>query len=181
MDHEHKSPQLLPREMLLEKALRLIGQQDYSIAELESRLIAKAEHSEDIAWVIAQLREARFVDDFGVASRKALAAREQRLFARRRVEQDLRSRKLDEAAIAQGLATAFEGVDENDLALRYLREKLTAFLSDNKLEQPKQLQRAYARMRRAGFAHAATVLALRQHCLLAASLDELAGDDPIEL
>ncbi|MCW5965528.1 MAG: RecX family transcriptional regulator [Bryobacterales bacterium] len=180
MDEETQIPARLGRDDLLDKALRLLGKQDYAHAEIEARLRPRAHAEADVSWVMAKLSEAGFLDDARVAGRKALQAREQRLVGRKRAEEDLRMRQLRESAVAEGIQSAYHGVDERDLALRFLREKLAGFLLGEKLEEPKQLQRAYGRLRRAGFAHADSVRALRKHSRLAMNLDEFAGNEASE-
>lgn len=167
----------LEREALLAKSLKLLGSRDYARAELAGRLAARAVSGEDVDWVLAKLREAGYLDDTRLAARKALQAREEKLVGRRRAEEELRQRRVEEAAIARGLAPAYADTNEGELALRYLRERMTAFLRDEQLEDQKQLHRAYGRLRRAGFRHGDTVRALRQHSRLAAGLDELAEPD----
>ena len=175
-DKLHSAPPL-SRNALLEKALRLLGRQDYALAELEGRLKPRASTEDDVAWVIGKLREAGFIDDSRVALRRAMSARELRLVGRRRAEQELRQRCLENSAISRGIEAAYRGVEEEELALRYLREKLPTYLRDDKLEDRKVLQRAYGRLRRAGFTHGDSIRALRNHSLLAGSLDEFAADE----
>lgn len=170
----------LEREALLDKALRWLGQRDYAVAELKTRLASRAASEEDVAWVVERLEGAQFLDDGSVAERRARTGREQRLVGRRRVEQELQARQVDPDAIREGIASAYEDVDEEALALRFLREKLAGFLRGRKLEEPKELQRAYGKMRRAGFPHGAVVRALRRHSELAGGFDEMAGEDPTD-
>ncbi len=180
MDDAIKPVNPLGREELLNKALRLLAQQDYARAEIEARLRLRAAAEADIEWVIAKLSESGFLDDARVAQRKALQAREQKLVGRRRAEDELRVRNIDESAITRGIGSAYEGVDEGELALKFLREKLRSFLEGERLEDLRHLQRAYGRLRRAGFAHAHAVAALRAHSRLAEGLDEFAGDEAID-
>lgn len=180
MDDETQIRAPLTRDELLEKALRLLGNQDYARAEIEARLRTRARVEADVAWAMSKLSEAGFLDDARVAGRKARQAREHRLIGRKRAEEELRIRKLEESAIAAGIDSAYAGVDEGDLALQFLREKLAGFLRGEKLEDPKQLQRAYGRLRRAGFTHADSVSALRKHSRLAMNLDEFASDEAME-
>lgn len=180
MSEEKKKRPPLDRDQLMAKALKLLGQRDYAQAELQDRLNRRAASAEDVAWVLAQLQSANFVNDVYVAERRAVTGKEQRLVGRRRVAQEMAAQRLDPEAIEQGLSAAYDDVDEDQLALRFLREKLSPFLLDNKLEDAKQLQRAYGRLRRAGFPHASTIRALRQHSELAGSFDEMAGDDEFE-
>jgi len=126
---------------------------------------------------LERLEGARFLDDGSVAERRARSGKEQRLVGRRRVEQELQARQVDPDAIREGVSAVYDDVDEDELARRFLQEKLRTFLASGKLEDPKELQRAYGRMRRAGFPHGSTVRALRQYSELAGNFDEMAGDE----
>lgn len=177
MDSEKPMRAPLKREALLEKALRWLSQRDFSVAELKTRLKTCAGSEYDVEWVLERLEGARFLDDGSVAERRARSGKEQRLVGRRRVEQELQARQVDPDAIREGVSAVYDDVDEDELARRFLQEKLRTFLASGKLEDPKELQRAYGRMRRAGFPHGSTVRALRQYSELAGNFDEMAGDE----
>jgi SOS response regulatory protein OraA/RecX len=163
-------------EKLLEKALRLLSSRDYSVAELQTRLLRYAANADDVQRVLEQLRSVRFVDDRAVADRKSARAKEQ-LLGRRRVEQELLALQLEREIIAETVESHYEAVDEDSLALCHLEQKLASLLRAGQLEDPKHLQRAYGRLRRAGFGHTACVHALRRHSKLAEQMDDSVPDE----
>ncbi len=162
---------------LLERALKLLAARDYSEHELRARLEARAGSAGDVGDILARLRGLGFLDESRFAARKAADAATRRIVGKRRVIQELEARELDPAAIAQAVDTAYEGTDEAAMALAHLEKRLAPMLRQQGLEDPRTLQRAYGRLRRAGFSHASSVAALRAHSRLAADLDEFEGGD----
>ena len=179
MSEEPKPVPSLTREQLLEKALRLLARRDYSVAGLQARLRRHSTDGADVDWVLERLRSVKFLDDQAVADRKAARAREQ-LLGQRRVEQELRALQVGESTIADSVAAHYSLMDEDSLALRHMEQKLNPLLAAGSLEEPKGLQRAYGRLRRAGFGHGATVRALRHHSKLAGDMDDTAPDEDFE-
>lgn len=178
METDRPSPvRSLDRADLFQRALKLLATRDYAERELRARLEARARSEDDIDAVLARLRELGFLDESRFAERKAADAVTRRLVGKQRVAKELEARELDSSTIAQAINTAYEGRDETAMALAHLERKLSTTLTSNELEDPRALQRAYGRLRRAGFGHAASVAALRAHSQLAAEIDEFAGGD----
>lgn len=173
----HASVRQANRADLFQRALKLLAARDYAERELREKLAARAASAEDTDAVVARLRELGFLDESRFAERKAGDAAARRLVGKRRVMKELEAKELDPATIAQAVDAAYEGRDERDLALAHLERRLSAMLSGKGLEEPRTLHRAYGKLRRAGFGHAATVAALRAHSRLAEDLDEFASDD----
>lgn len=168
---------LLDRDDLFQRALKLLATRDYAELELRAKLEPRASSADDVDAVLARLRELSFLDESRFAERKATEAAARRLVGKRLATRELESRALDAATIAKAVDAAYEGRDETSMARAHLERRLSAVLSSKGLEDPRALQRAYGRLRRAGFSHAATVAALRSHSRLAADLDEFAGGD----
>ncbi|MCC7340086.1 MAG: regulatory protein RecX [Bryobacterales bacterium] len=178
MDADRPAPLEPPtRADLLQRALKLLATRDYAELELRHRLSAHADSGSEVDGVLARLRELGFLDESRFAERKAVDAVSRRLVGKRRIASELEARELDPATIAQAVNAAYEGRDEAAMALAHLEKRLSSFLSDDKLEDPRALQRAYGKLRRAGFGHAASVTALRAHSRLAANLDEFTSGD----
>lgn len=169
---------LLPHAELLERALKLLAVRDYSEHELRARLEPREAAEGDVDQILTRLRDLGFLDESRFAARKATDAATRRLVGKRRVLQELEARELDPATISQAVERAYEGTDEAAMALAHLERHLAPMLREKRLEDPRGLQRAYGRLRRAGFSHASSVGALRAHSRLAASLDnfEAAGE-----
>ncbi|MCU0227151.1 MAG: recombination regulator RecX [Bryobacterales bacterium] len=178
MTNPPKTPPPLDRSQLLDKALRLLGTHDYARAEIQRRLQARAGDPADVNWVLDKLQEAGFLNDARVAEHKAILARDHRLLGQRRARQELRAKLLAPDAVEAAIQQIYQDTDEAELALQFLQRKSPGLLTGQQLEDPKLLQRAYGRLRRAGFSHAHATQALRRHSQLAASLDDFEGDSP---
>ncbi|MCZ2154033.1 MAG: RecX family transcriptional regulator [Bryobacterales bacterium] len=168
---------LLPHAELLERALKLLSVRDYSEHELRARLEPREAAEGDVDQILTRLRDLGFLDESRFAARKAADAATRRLVGKRRVLQELEARELDPTTISQAVERAYEGADEDALALAHLEKHLAPMLREERLEDPRGLQRAYGRLRRAGFSHASSVGALRAHSRLAASLDDFEAAD----
>jgi regulatory protein len=162
---------------LMDYALKLLGARDYAEKELRSRLSSRAAAETDIDHAVARLRELGFLDESRFARGKAEDAASRRLVGKRRILGELEGREVEKEVIERAVEDAYEGRDEAALALAHLETRLRNFLREGALEDEKTLQRAYGRLRRAGFRHADVVAALRMHSRLAARLDEFAPDD----
>lgn len=178
MNKPPKPPRLLDRTQLLEKALRMLGTQDYARNEMRRRLQPRAADPADVPWVLGRLEESGFLNDARVAEQKAVLARDHRLLGQRRARQELRAKLLTPDAVEAAIQQTYQGTDEAALALQFLQRKSPGLLTGQQLEDPKQLQRAYGRLRRAGFSHAHATQALRRYSQLAANLDDFASDEP---
>jgi regulatory protein len=161
---------------LLNYALKLLGSRDYAEKELRSRLSSRAAAEPDVDHVVARLRELGFLDESRFARVKAEDAASRRLVGRRRILLELEGREVESEVIERVVEEAYEGRDEAALALAHLETRLGSFLREGALEDERTLQRAYGRLRRAGFRHADVVTALRAHSRLAARMDEFAPD-----
>ncbi|MCC6264477.1 MAG: regulatory protein RecX [Bryobacterales bacterium] len=178
MDVDRPAPQEPPtRADLLQRALKLLATRDYAELELRHRLSPHAASEDEIGVVLARLRELGFLDESRFAGRMAADAVSRRLVGKRRITGELEARELDPATIALAVGAAYEGLDEAAMALAHLEKRLSSLISDDKLEDPRALRRAYGKLRRAGFGHAASVAALRAHSHLAADLDEFANGE----
>lgn len=161
---------------LLNHALKLLGSRDYAEKELRTRLSSRAAVETDVDEVVARLRELGFLDESRFARGKAEDAASRRLVGKQRIALELESREVEREVIERVVEEAYEGRDETALALAHLETRLGSFLREGALEDERTLQRAYGRLRRAGFRHADVVTALRAHSRLAARMDEFAPD-----
>lgn len=162
---------------LLEYALKLLAGRDYSEHELRARFERRSASIARTEDTLARLRDLGFLDESRYAARKATDAATRRIVGKRRVVRELEGRELDPDVISRAVESAYEGTDEPAMALAHLERHLGLLLRGSGLEDPRALQRAYRRLRSAGFGHASSVRALRAHSRLAENLDEFAGDD----
>ncbi|MGA7886668.1 MAG: regulatory protein RecX [Acidobacteriaceae bacterium] len=151
----------LDESALYNYAVKLLGQQMRTVAELKRLLRRRIEPGEAgeaaLAAVVARLKEYKFLDDTGYARDYAKLRQENSSFGRRRVRQDLMRKGVHAEVIEETLATAYEGVEEEALARRHLERK--------RIPQPateKEAARVARLLVRAGFSPGAIFRILKQ-------------------
>jgi regulatory protein len=122
-----KPPAPLDDAALYTYAVRLLGQQMRTVAEVKRLLRRRVEPGESgearIAAVIARLTEHRYLNDTAYAQDYTKLRQENASLGRRRVQQDLMRKGVHAEVIATTLGAAYEGVSEEDLARRHLERK----------------------------------------------------------
>jgi regulatory protein len=117
----------LDEDALYNYAVKLLGQQMRTVAELKRVLRRRLEPGEAaesrLNAVIARLQDRRYLDDTSYAHDYAKLRQENSSFGRRRVQQDLMRKGVHSEVIATTLDAAYEGVGEEDLARRHLERK----------------------------------------------------------
>ena len=156
-----KPPILLDEESLYSYAVKLLGQQMRTVAELRRLLRRRTPPGEQgagqIERVIARLKEQRYLDDSGYAQDYAKLRQENSSFGRRRVQQDLMRKGVHAEVITKTLDTAYEDVREEDLARRHLERKRV-----RKPANEKETARVARMLMRAGFSSGTIVRVLRK-------------------
>jgi regulatory protein len=151
----------LDQSALYAYAVRLLGQQMRTVAELKRLLRRRIEPGEAgetaLNAVVARLREYKFLDDTGYAREFARLRQENSSFGERRVRQDLMRKGVDGDIIAKTLETTYEGVSEEALARRHLERKRIP-----KPKNDKETARVVRLLVRAGFSSGAIFRVLRQ-------------------
>jgi regulatory protein len=144
-----------PREPLTEVALfdyatASLGRRAQTVAELKRKLRTRVEAGETgeqkIAGVVARLKEYKFLNDASFAADYTRLRQENEKFGRRRVQQGLMQKGVHPELVASALETAYENVNEEQLARAYIERK--------RMAQPKDKKEAARTMRRliaAGF------------------------------
>lgn len=145
-----------PREPLSEAALfdyatASLGRRAQSVAELKRKLRTRVEADETgdqkIAAVVAKLKDYRYLNDASFAADYTRLRQENDKFGRRRVQQGLMQKGLHPEVAAAALDTAYQGVNEEELARAYIERK--------RMPPPKDKKEAARTIRRliaAGFA-----------------------------
>jgi regulatory protein len=145
-----------PREPLTEAALfeyatASLGRRAQTVAELKRKLRTRVETDEagerKIATVVARLKEYKFLNDASFAADYTRLRQENDKLGRRRVQQGLMQKGVHRGLVASTLETAYENVNEEQLA--------RAFIERKRMAQPKDKKEAARTMRRlaaAGFA-----------------------------
>jgi regulatory protein len=145
-----KSPVLLDEAALYQYAVRSLGRQMRTVAELRrlmSRRVEPGEPGESkMAAVVERLLDQRYLDDPVFASTYTRLRQENQGFGKRRVQQELTRKGVHAELVASAIETAYAEVSEEELVRRYVARK--------RLEKPqddKQTARLIRRLVGAGF------------------------------
>jgi regulatory protein len=145
-----KTPALLDEEKLFEYAVKALGQQMRTVAEVKRLLRRRVEADEageaKVDAVVARLKERRYLNDTSYAQDYAKLRQENASFGKRRVEQDLIRKGVHAAVIAKTLDAAYENVNEEELARQHLERKRV-----KKPGNEKEAARVMRLLMRAGF------------------------------
>lgn len=135
---------------LYEYALNALGRRMRTVAELSRLLQNKVEGGrkgqEKVTAVIARLKEYGYLNDADYAANYARLRQENARFGKRRVRQDLAMRGVHSEIISSTLASAYEDVNEEELARQHLERK-----GVKKPASEKETARVMRMLVRAGF------------------------------
>jgi regulatory protein len=148
-----KPPPLLDEAGLYQYAVKALGRQMRTVAELKRLMGRKVEPGElgqtKIAAVVARLLDQHYLDDPAFASTYTRLRQENQGFGKRRVQQELARKGVHSETAASAIETAYAEVNEDELVRRYVARK--------RLEKPqdqKQTARVIRRLAGAGFSFA---------------------------
>ncbi|HTV14613.1 MAG TPA: regulatory protein RecX [Acidobacteriaceae bacterium] len=156
-----KPPAPLDDDALYGYAVRLLGQQMRTVAEVKRLLRRRVEKGETgearIEAVIARLKEYKYLNDTSFAQDYAKLRQENASFGKRRVQQDLIRKGVHTDVIAKTIDAAYEGVSEDELARRHLERKRI-----RKPGSEKEAARVARMLMRAGFSMGTIVRILKK-------------------
>lgn len=151
----------LNEEQLYDAAVKLLGQQMRTVAELKKVLRRRVEPGQTgeaaIEAVIARLKERKYLNDTDYAQEYAKLRQENASLGQRRVQQDLMRKGVGADVIGKTLETAYEGVSEEALARRHLERKRI-----RKPSSEKEAARVARMLMRAGFGSGTIFRILKQ-------------------
>ncbi len=151
----------LDETQLLDYAAKSLGARMQSERDLRRKLIDRAEPGPaGIAAaeaVMAKLKELNYLSDERFAADFTKLRQENRVFGRRRVQQDLQQKGVDSELIATTLATAYDDLDEVALVRRHIERKRLKPPTDDK-----STARILRRLTAAGFGSKAIFKVLRE-------------------
>ncbi|MGB9030459.1 MAG: regulatory protein RecX [Acidobacteriaceae bacterium] len=141
---------LLDEDSLYNYAVKVLGQQMRTVAEVKRLLRKRVEPDEageaKVEAVVGRLKERKYLDDAGYAQDFAKLRQENASFGKRRVQQDLIRKGVHAAVIGKTLEAAYENVNEEELARRHLERKRV-----KKPGNEKEAARVMRLLMRAGF------------------------------
>jgi regulatory protein len=173
-----RAPRKLAASALWDYALRLLGGQARSVAELRLKLTGRAARPEDVPPILARLKQFGYLDDRRFAESYSTARLENQGLGKERVLRDLRRRRVAPRLAEEAVRAVYEEADELRLIEQYVQRKFRGTPLQEYLAEPKHLAAAYRRLRGAGFSGANIVRVLTR---LGGDADWLAAaDEPPE-
>jgi len=113
------------RRRTFDRAIKLIASKSRSIAELRERLLqSRRATKSDVDAVIERLKEYGYLDDERFAFSYASLKVKQRPIGKRRLERDLKFKKVDSATAAAALELVFAETSEEELIDRAIEKRL---------------------------------------------------------
>jgi regulatory protein len=174
-----KPPAPLDDDALYHYAVKLLGQQMRTVAEVKRLLRRRVEPGETgaarVDAVIARLKEYRYLDDTAYAQDFTRLRQENASLGKRRVQQDLMRKGVNADVIAKTLGAAYENVSEEELARRHLERK--------RIRKPageKEAARVARLLMRAGFSMGVIVRILKKWDVDESALTAMETAEPEE-
>ncbi|HTV06465.1 MAG TPA: regulatory protein RecX [Acidobacteriaceae bacterium] len=171
-----KKPEPLTEAALYEYAANALGRRMRTVAELSRLMRSRVEPGETgkakMDAVLARLKEYGYLNDADYAANYAKLRQENASFGKRRVRQDLAVKGIHAEVIAATLETAYQDVNEEELARRHLERK-----GVRKPSNEKESARVMRMLVRAGFSSSAIYAILKKWDV---PEEEMAGLEQIE-
>jgi regulatory protein len=104
-------------------ALHSLAARAASIGEMRTKLERRAIRKSDVDVVIKRLRDAGYLNDARFAESFAGWRKDNQKLGRRRVERDLRARRVAPAMAQEAVAHVFEDVDENAMIREHIAKR----------------------------------------------------------
>ena len=113
------------RRKTFERAVKLLAAKPRSVAELRERLLQRRGTSKAVVeTVIARLREYGYLDDERYAFSYASSKVKQRPLGRRRLERDLKFKKIENNVAAEALELVYSETPEEQLIDRAIEKRI---------------------------------------------------------
>jgi regulatory protein len=171
-----KTVRKLAPEELFEYAVQALGRRAFSTEELRAKLRTRATAPSDIDAALDRLKDIGYLDDKRFAEGFANNRAENDGFGRMRVLSDLRARRVPAKLAESTVAQVFEDRSESDQIEAFIDRRMPSLREGAKIEDERELARAWRRLRRAGFSSGAALAALKR----AAARPELIEEPPEE-
>lgn len=145
-----RKKQPLDEAALYEYAIGALGRRMRTVAELKRLMRKRVEEGypgeAKVEGVVARLKERRYLNDTNFAADYTRLRQENSSFGKRRIQQDLIQKGVHSDVIARTLETAYENVNEEELARKHLGRKRV-----RKPSNEKETARVMRLLVRAGF------------------------------
>ena len=146
-----RTQKIYDEAMLYEYAVGALGRKMRTVAELKRLMRQKVRHQEEVGEllvevVVAKLKEQKYLNDTSYAESYSRFRRENEKFGRARVVQDLKAKGVHGDIIDKTVSSAYQDVNEDQLARAYLQRK--------RIKKPatqKEAAKVFRSLVRAGF------------------------------
>jgi regulatory protein len=162
----------LDQASLWDYALRVLGRRAHSAGEIQQKLGRRADKPGDIPVVMAKLREYGFADDQKFSEAFSASRLNNDGFGKMRVLRDLRTKRVPQKVAEAAIEKTFAGTSEQQLIDQFLARKYRSRNLHEFLQEDKNMNSAYRKLRLAGFSSAATLTALKKHSKRSADWEE---------
>jgi regulatory protein len=113
------------RRRTFERAVKLLASKSRSVTELRERLLeSRSANKTDIEAVISRLKEYGYLDDERFALSYASLKLKQRPIGRRRLERDLKFKKVDDSVADKALELVYAETSEEELIDRAIEKRV---------------------------------------------------------
>lgn len=170
-----KTVRKLAPEELFEYAVQCLGRRAFAAEELRAKLRTRAAKIADVDAAISRLKDIGYLDDKRFAESFAVNRAENDGFGKMRVLSDLRARRVSPKIAEKAVEQVFEDRSESEQIEAYIDRRMPSLRAGGKIEDERELARAWRRLRRAGFSPGGALAALKR---VAARPDEI--EEPIE-
>jgi regulatory protein len=169
----------LAPEELFEYAVQCLGRRAFASEELKTKLKTRAARPADVDSAIERLREVGYLNDERFAESFALNRAENEGFGRMRVLSDLRARRVAPAVAEKAVEQVFEDRSEREQIEAYIDRRMPSLRSAGKIEDERQLAKAWRRLRRAGFSSGGALAALKSLAARPELIEEPPADEEV--
>jgi regulatory protein len=172
-----KTARKLASEELFQYAVQCLGRRAFASEELKAKLRLRAATLADVDAAIARLKDIGYLDDRRFAESFAVNRAENDGFGKMRVLSDLRAKRVPSKIAETAVAQVFEDKSETDHIEAYIDRKMPSLRAKGKVEDDRELARAWRRLRRAGFSPGGALAALKRLAARPELIDEPPEDE----
>jgi regulatory protein len=175
-----KAPARMEGGELFDYAVKYLALRACSTEELRGKLRLKAAHFGEIDGILDRLKDIGYLNDARFAESYASNRVENDGFGRMRVLSDLRGRRVTGKLAEQAVEQVFEGKTEAGMIDAFIERRMPSIHGKGKIEDERELARAYRRLRRAGFSSGGTVSALKRLAVRPELIEEIPAEEEEE-
>lgn len=174
------NPPRLDAAGLWDYAVKALAGRAHSAGQLRTKLQRKAQNQDDVAGVLARLKEYHYLDDRKFAESFANSRLENQQFGKDRVLRDLRERRVAPAVAEHSVAKVYQDVDETALIEDYVRRRYRSAAREGLFQDNKEVASAYRKLLRAGFRSGNIVQTLKRFARDPDLLDQFEPPQEVE-